>query len=134
MVDEVESCEAQTMRFRGVATSICSRFMFIVLISTLLFNLSLAVRPASRDLILPLQLSRQANTTSPIMDVFQVSPPVNVPAGATSQCNKTLMVYSFGQSYGKPFVGEWLCDCDISLSSLARERAYIAHGSAKKTF
>ncbi|KAF2431927.1 hypothetical protein EJ08DRAFT_586601 [Tothia fuscella] len=41
------------------------------------------------------------------MDVFQVSPPVALSSSATNLCNRTLMEYSFGQSYGKPFVGQY---------------------------
>jgi hypothetical protein len=104
MIDDWGICGALTMDTRGLLVNIYSRSMFIALVSTFFFNFSHAVRP----LISPLQLSRQVNTTSPIMDVFQVSPPVTLPGGETSQCNRTLMVYSFGQSYGKPFVGKWL--------------------------
>jgi len=53
----------------------------------------------------PLYLtSRTPNQTAPVLEVFQISPPVLIPK--PSACKQTLMVHSFGWSYGKPFVGE----------------------------
>jgi hypothetical protein len=43
------------------------------------------------------------NEKPALLDVIQVYTPVRVPADAT--CKSTLMVYSFGWSYDKPFVG-----------------------------
>jgi hypothetical protein len=89
-----------------------SRICYVVLTAAILFNVSFAVKRVPLGSIMPPQLPdsssilRRADAASPLMDVFQVSPPVAIPGGALSQCEKTLMVYSFGNSYGKPFVGE----------------------------
>lgn len=43
------------------------------------------------------------NQTTPLLECIQVSPPVLSPEQPT--CQQTLMVHTFGWSYGKPFVG-----------------------------
>ncbi len=48
-------------------------------------------------------LDRQSSGSKPLVD-FQITPPVRVPADA--DCKVTFMEYSFGNSYGAPFVGE----------------------------
>jgi len=72
-----------------------------------------------------------AATTSPLLQVFQVYPPVlttfprnglEITDGSTdatvalvndnvSHCEETLIVHSFANSYGQPFVGPCLCIC-----------------------
>jgi hypothetical protein len=113
------------VRIKGGDPTVCSRrtacmgircgFFYVALILAMFCNVSLAVKRVRRDLIIPPQLSagpspvihKRADTAPPpVMDCFQVSPVVKVPASATSQCQQTLMVYSFTSSYGKPFVGE----------------------------
>ncbi|KAF2736360.1 hypothetical protein EJ04DRAFT_433224 [Polyplosphaeria fusca] len=49
--------------------------------------------------------SRAANQSSPLLRCLQVSPPVLSPA--TSSYTETLMVHTFGWSYGKPYIGEY---------------------------
>jgi len=91
-----------------------NRLIYIALVAVAIFNVSFAAKRVPRDLIIPLQLPNNPSLINkraerpPVMDVFQVSPPVIVPAGVTSQCNQTLMVYTFANSYGKPFVGKEL--------------------------
>ncbi|KAF2266670.1 hypothetical protein CC78DRAFT_458814 [Lojkania enalia] len=51
-------------------------------------------------------LSRRApNETSPLLNCIQVSPPVLSPSKPSQ--TQTLMVHTFGWSYGKPFVGNY---------------------------
>ena len=45
---------------------------------------------------------RRAESSTPLEN-FEVSAPVNVPS---TDCQVTLMKYSFGNSYGHPFVGK----------------------------
>jgi hypothetical protein len=57
------------------------------------------------DAFTPKPLSTRQNVAnSSVLEVFQVNPPVLTPAGAT--CEQTLMVHSFGNSYGQPYVGK----------------------------
>lgn len=62
------------------------------------------------------ELDRRASNSTPLVD-FEVSPPVDVPS---TNCQVTLIEYSFGNSYGQPFVGK--CDafppptCSYSMS------------------
>jgi hypothetical protein len=114
------SCQTQVRvnaksSFRPNGLGICSRFVYIALVVALLLNVSLAVKRISRDLMILPQLSNNPSSTTkkragtaapPVMDVFEVYPAVKVPAGVTGQCQQTLMVYSFGNSYGKPFAGK----------------------------
>ena len=103
---------SQMMGCRNFHVGLFSRICYVALTAAILFNVSFAVKRIPLGSIMPLQLPasssilRRADAASPLMDVFQVSPPVAIPGGALSQCEKTLMVYSFGNSYGKPFVGE----------------------------
>lgn len=54
-----------------------------------------------------------ANESSPLLECFEVSPPVLTPSKPT--CQQTLMVHTFGWSYGKPFVGDYTPpDCDFN--------------------
>jgi hypothetical protein len=100
---------------RRIGLGIHNRCLYIALVMALLLNVSVAVRRIPRDLIQPPQLLNSpssmttrstAATAPPMMDVFEVSPVVKIPADVRKQCQQTLMVYSFGNSYGKPFVGE----------------------------
>jgi hypothetical protein len=75
-------------------------------------------------------ISRSKSSSSPVLEVFQVYQPVLAPSGPTDQtiesdgssntttigsaetsvsCTQLLMEYSFGFSYGHPFVGMFLC-------------------------
>lgn len=49
--------------------------------------------------------NRAPNHTSPFLECIQVSPPVLSPE--TPTCQQTLMVHTFGWSYGKPFVSTY---------------------------
>lgn len=48
------------------------------------------------------ELDRRASNSTPLVD-FEVSPPVDI---SSTNCQVTLMEYSFGNSYGHPFVGK----------------------------
>lgn len=87
--------------------------MLIILPQSALALLSHHRQPDPR---LPRELlgSRAPNDSSNPLQVIQVSPPVLSPV---SDCQQTLMVHTFGWSYGKPFVGECL---PMPFSSLYR--------------
>ena len=68
---------------------------------------------------------RQTPATTPLVD-FQVSEPILTPSGTSDQYGciytQTLMEHTFGNSYGKPFVGTlpssmWLEEEDYLLAS-----------------
>jgi len=52
----------------------------------------------------PHQLARAAANTSAVLRNFEVDPPIYTPSSAP--CQQILMMYSFGNSYGQPFVGQ----------------------------
>lgn len=58
-----------------------------------------------------------ANETSPLLECFEVSPPVLSPT--KESCQKTLMVHTFAWSYGHPFVGDYTPpDCSFNRVTL----------------
>jgi len=52
----------------------------------------------------PQQPARAAANTSGILRNFEVDPPIYTPTPA--RCQQILMTYSFGNSYGQPFIGQ----------------------------
>ena len=99
-------------RDRPTAQSFYLKACYTALIIASLFNVSSAVKRVPRDLILPPRRSlgsqyvRLAAVNSSTLDVFEVVPPVTTPVGAANPCVQTLMVYSFANSYEKPFAGK----------------------------
>jgi hypothetical protein len=86
---------------------------FLAISAAFLFNVCIAVKraslvpPISSPLSDNLSVSRRADgAAASLMDVFQVSTPIAIPSGVSSQCQQVLMSYSFGNSYGKPFSGK----------------------------
>ncbi|PSN68897.1 hypothetical protein BS50DRAFT_327493 [Corynespora cassiicola Philippines] len=82
-------------------------FVFCLLILITLPKTTLALLAPQRPHLLTPALalsSRAPNQSSPLLQCLQVSPPVLSPAAA---CQQTLMVHTFGWSYGKPFVGAY---------------------------
>ena len=82
-----------------VLTILC--FLFFVVVFTKCPTRSLALIFIARSH--STHLNRRGSGSTSLVD-FQVSPPVRVPADA--DCKVTFMEYSFGNSYGAPFVGK----------------------------
>jgi hypothetical protein len=86
---------------------------FVAIFTAFLFNVCIAFKESPLVLPIPSPLSinpsvakRAEGAGPPLMDVFQVSTPINIPSGLSNQCQQVLMSYSFGNSYGKPFSGK----------------------------
>lgn len=98
-------------QFRMMASGRVSYLSFVHFVYAFLFFFTvvcngedlLQQRSHDRSLARPAALRPRAGPTSALRN-FQVSSPVYSPSD--SKCEQTLMTYSFGQSYGKPFVGE----------------------------
>lgn len=81
---------------------------FFLILMTLPHSILAILTSQQPDLLTPgfALNSRAANQTSPLLECLQVTPPVLSPAKPT--CQQTLMVHTFGYSYGKPFVGDYI--------------------------
>ncbi|KAF1960134.1 hypothetical protein CC80DRAFT_286438 [Byssothecium circinans] len=78
---------------------ICFFLMLIFLLKPTAASPSSPQQPAFTD-----TLSRRApNDSTPLLECLQVSPPVLSP----DSCQQTLMVHTFGYSYGIPFVAQY---------------------------
>jgi hypothetical protein len=86
----------EQLTLRSIA-ALCLVLMTI-LPSTFAF-LEISPRPDGQS---PTLRGRAADNSS-LLECLQVAPPV---LGANAQCQQTLMVYTFGSSYGQPFIGE----------------------------
>jgi hypothetical protein len=82
--------------------SITALFLILMTILPSTFALlALSPRPNGQ----PSPLTGRAADNSSLLECLQVAPPV---LGSTAGCQQTLMVYTFGSSYGQPFIGESL--------------------------
>ena len=81
---------------------ICS---ILILISLSYYVFAFLATPGQPELLPSRTLASCASNLSwPLLEVFQVSPPMLNPADAT--CKQILMVHPFAFSYGHPYVGE----------------------------
>jgi len=101
-----------------------TKMFYVALTTAFLINVCTAATKASLVSPIHQQLSDSTSGTrradaaaASLMDVFQVSTPITIPSGVSSQCQQTLMVYSFGNTYGKPFVGEWSARHDLTFDA-----------------
>ena len=87
---------------------------FLILITLPQTTFAMLTSPQPRSLALePALVSRALNDTSSLLDCFQVAAPVDSPT--KPNCQQTLMVHTFGWSYGIPYVGQYTppnCDFD----------------------
>jgi Peptide N-acetyl-beta-D-glucosaminyl asparaginase amidase A len=112
------SNEMVKMALRRFLLGAHRRLAFLALTTIFLLSACFGI---ARESSLPVQslnidvkstkIYRRAIATT-MMDVFEVSAPVTVPADA-QKCETTLMTYSFSNSYGKPFVGQY-APCELS--------------------
>lgn len=100
----------------------CVGFVFLSL-----FN-SFALASASDLLMIPHlpvshSFAKRAIGNSSKLECLEVVPPVIVPDAAQSPCTQSLMVFSFGNSYGNPFVGKFSTCAALIIASI-RNRSH----------
>ena len=88
-------------RFRGVCLALLALCLSHIPLGLGLFPVGAMGSPGSMSVL----AATAATAASPLLDVFQVTSPVIEPK--VYSCTQTLMVYSFGNSYGQPYVGKW---------------------------
>ena len=96
--------EFQRQRIKDLGLG--NRKLWPLLLTIFCFAVVFTKGPTRSLVLSPLHsvhLDRPSDGSMSLVD-FQLSPPVRVPADA--DCNVTFMEYSFGNSYGAPFVGE----------------------------
>ncbi|KAK7559937.1 putative peptide-N4-(N-acetyl-beta-glucosaminyl)asparagine amidase A [Phyllosticta citricarpa] len=102
--------------------------LLLLLVAALLSVLPTAAAAANRGLHQQALAIRAENASTSPLDVVELDPPVLTPKAP--DCQDTLMVHVFGQSYGKPFVGEYaLPACEFNrvvfnLTVTSRGRQY----------
>ncbi|KAK8177121.1 putative peptide-N4-(N-acetyl-beta-glucosaminyl)asparagine amidase A [Phyllosticta citrichinensis] len=87
------------------ATAPRSNLLLLLLLAALLSALPAAAAAANRRLHQQALAIRAENASTSPLDVVELDPPVLTPKAP--DCQDTLMVHVFGQSYGKPYVGEY---------------------------
>lgn len=94
---------SQTAGSRTSYVSFISYICAVLFLFTVVCNGEEYQRPYDRSLARRTPLRPRSAPPLPLRNL-QVSSPVYTPSD--SKCEMTLMTYTFGQSYGKPFVGE----------------------------
>ncbi|KAF2704862.1 hypothetical protein K504DRAFT_389525 [Pleomassaria siparia CBS 279.74] len=113
---ELRGQEGESRPSPAIGNGLLLPFITFFLILITLPQTALAIFTSQQPDLLapgPALNNRAPIDNSSLLECFQVSAPVASPA--TPSCQQTLMVHTFGSSYGVPFVGNYTPpDCDFN--------------------